>query len=252
MFKAVATLVLMALLASCTTSRPSISRERIDRALAGAPGKAQPGKIVAREIEFARAARERGQWTAFREFAADGAILHGRDGPIEAESWLRSQKNPADAVRWSPRAVWMSCDASLAVSRGRFVDPNGKVGTFVTVWQLQGDGSHRWIYAAGALDDPQPPKARQAEQTEILVTAPELISGRVADCPKGSEKPGPAPLLVADADGARSDTRQSRDATLVWRWDHGFDGGRRFTAQYWSEGRWQTVVDQAWSAGEAG
>ncbi|MDZ4274014.1 MAG: hypothetical protein U0995_06580, partial [Erythrobacter sp.] len=60
----------------------------INRALATAPGAAQPSTIVATEIAFSRAARERGQWTAFRMFAAPGALLHGENGPFAIEPWL--------------------------------------------------------------------------------------------------------------------------------------------------------------------
>ncbi|MDZ4274509.1 MAG: hypothetical protein U0995_00590, partial [Erythrobacter sp.] len=60
----------------------------INRALATAPGGAQPSTIVATEIAFSRAARERGQWTAFRMFAAPGALLHGENGPFAIEPWL--------------------------------------------------------------------------------------------------------------------------------------------------------------------
>ena len=109
------------------------SRERIERVLAGAPGQAQPSEIVAAEIAFARAARENGQWTAFREFLAPGALLHVRSGPIEADPWLAVQTDPPEAVQWGARSVWMSCDGALAVSQGRFREPDGTVGTFVTV-----------------------------------------------------------------------------------------------------------------------
>src|SRR5690606_22688854 len=36
--------------------------------------RADPGKVVAAEIAFARTAQEKGQWTAFAEFAADDAV----------------------------------------------------------------------------------------------------------------------------------------------------------------------------------
>ena len=76
---------LAALLASCGgQQRPRIPEKVINRALAGAPGQAQPSEVVKAELEFARAAREDGQWTAFRALAAPGAIIHGRNGPIAA------------------------------------------------------------------------------------------------------------------------------------------------------------------------
>ena len=70
-------------------------RAVIDRALSSAPYAAQPSQVVARELEFARAAREDGQWTAFRAFAADDALLHGRNGPC----LLYTSPSPRDRTR---------------------------------------------------------------------------------------------------------------------------------------------------------
>ncbi len=78
---------------------------QINRALTNAPGAAQPSTIVAAELAFSRAARERGQWTAFRMFAAPGALLHGKNGPFPIEPWLATQIDPPAAVQWEPRAV---------------------------------------------------------------------------------------------------------------------------------------------------
>lgn len=98
----------------------------IDRVLARAPGAAQPSTIVAVELAFSRAARERGQWTAFREFAAPDAKIHGAAGPFEAGPWLLAQTDPKEAVQWAPRVVVMSCDGALAVSKGRFRNPEAR------------------------------------------------------------------------------------------------------------------------------
>ena len=64
---------------------------------------------------FARAAQEKGQWTAFREYAADDALMFVPQ-PVAAKDWLKKQANPAQAVTWQPYAVWSSCDGSLAVT----------------------------------------------------------------------------------------------------------------------------------------
>ena len=86
MMKARSTLLLAAI-AATALSACSSGRNRgpplqvINRALATAPGAAQPSTIVAREIEFARAAREEGQITAAKRFAAPGAKVH-REGGI--------------------------------------------------------------------------------------------------------------------------------------------------------------------------
>ena len=41
----------------------------------------------------------------------------------------------------------------LAVSQGRYRDPEGKVGNFVTVWERQGNGEYRYVFDAGG-DEP--------------------------------------------------------------------------------------------------
>ncbi len=244
LIRTVATLTLAALVAACASGPPRTPRAVIDRALATAPGAAQPSRIVAAEIAFARAARENGQWTAFRATLAPGALLHGRDGPFPAEAWLARQADPAQSVAWAPRAVWMSCDGKLAVTRGRLREPDGRVGTFATVWQQQTDGGYRWVYDIGALDDPQPPPSRQPEGDEILVVAEELIQGHVADCPpRGTAVPVPA---VLDATPARHDGGRSPDGTLAWRWEHRPDGTRRIVVQLWRDGAWQQAMSQDW------
>ena len=63
---AIALLALVTGLAGCGPQKPSgPSDVVIERALQGAPGAAQPSSIVTTELAFARAAREKGQWTAF-------------------------------------------------------------------------------------------------------------------------------------------------------------------------------------------
>lgn len=246
MYKVAASLVSVALLASCTSGPPRIPRAVIDRALVGAPGEAQPGKIVAAEIAFSQAARDEGQWTAFRKFMAPGAVIHGVNGPIDAAAWLATQKDPPAAVQWAASSVWMSCDGKLAVSRGRFRDPEGLVGTFITVWQRQDDGAYRWIYDIGATDDPQPDARADDDGAGIIVSADDIIQGYVADCPKqGSSLPaGPYSVM---ADSARYSSGASPDKTLRWSWVHEADGTRRLTLDYFSDGRWEQVPVQTFA-----
>jgi len=214
----------------------------IDRALAGAPGAAQPSTIVATELAFARAARERGQWTAFRLHAAPGAQLHGAGGPFALAPWLAEQRDPPEAVQWAPRAVAISCDGALAVSHGRTRAPDGRVGRFLTVWERQADGAYRFVYDVGGLDVPQPPPRQQIEEGNIVVTALDAVQGLVASCPRGGV-PVPPPPPIAVGDEARADARLSRDGTLRWRWEHRADGTRFAAADYFREGRWLTAFE---------
>ena len=143
-------------LSACQSGPKRMPIAVIDRALEGAPGEAQPSRVVANDLAFARAAREDGQWTAFSAYAGPGAMIHGRSGAIPAAPWLARQTNPPQAVKWAPKEIWMSCDGVLAVSQGRFVDPEGMVGSYLTVWQREGRTDYRWVYDSAIADDPQP------------------------------------------------------------------------------------------------
>lgn len=236
-------LLALALSGCASKPRPGPTNFMIDRMLAGAPGEAQPSKIVAREIEFARAAREDGQWTAFRKFAAPGAVIHGRNGPIIADSWLAGQANPPEAVSWEPRTVWMSCTGEVAVSQGRFRDPQGIVGTFITVWKRQDNRDYQWVYDVGSPDDPQPPPKEPVEQGDIVVTAIDAVRAEIADCPKrGTEMPAAPAFSIAEDFSQGGEV--SSDGTLRWRWEQRGPGERRFVIDYFVNGEWTVGLDQ--------
>ncbi|MFZ1743475.1 MAG: hypothetical protein WAT93_11495, partial [Pontixanthobacter sp.] len=166
MFKSAAALALLSMLTGCAGGPRDMSRDRIDRALRGAPGQAQPGSIVAAEMAFARTAQEKGQWTAFREFAAEGAVMFA-PGPVDAQTWLKQQSNPGQAVQWQAHEIWMSCDGSIAVSKGAWQAPDQTNGYFTTVWQRQMNGEYRWL-----LD--------QGDTLAVPLTEPDLIRTTVA------------------------------------------------------------------------
>ena len=218
----------------------------IDRALANAPGAAQPSTIVAAEIAFAQAAQEVGQWTAFAQFAAPGALLHGRNGPFPIAPWLATQTNPPQAVTWKPRTVVMSCDGAVAVSQGRMREPDGTVGNFVTVWERQPDGAYRYVFDAGGPDVPQPPPPPKVDVRpgDIVVTELDAIQGLVASCPRGGVPTPPPPAIPLGEDG-KTDAKLSKDGTLRWRWEHREDGTRYAAAEYFYQGRWVTAIEQS-------
>ncbi len=208
-----------------------------------------PGRVAAVDGRFARAAREEGQWTAFANFAAPGAVMHWADGPpFEAAAWLATQSNPAEAVAWAPTAVWASCDGTMAVSFGRFRQPDGVVGSYATVWQLHGERDYRWTYDMGGADVPQPPPPppRVPPSDEVIVVPGlGLIDGKVADCPRGSARETPVRVVVDIPPGHGA---LAADGTLAWRWEHRADGARRIVVDYLREGRWQTALDFGFAA----
>lgn len=210
------------------------------------PSIGEPGRVAAADVRFARTARDEGQWTAFARFAAPGAQIHGADGPFEAAPWLAAQANPARSVNWAPTAVWTSCDGTLAVSFGRFIQPDAIVGSYATVWALQGSGQrnrdYEWTYDMGGPDNPQPdPPAPPLPPSDDLIVVPALdfVDGKVADCARGTAQPELPPV----ADGATSGGARSDDGTLQWRWEHRVDGTRALRVDFLRQGRWETALD---------
>ncbi|WP_298471316.1 hypothetical protein [uncultured Erythrobacter sp.] len=235
---------IVATVSACAAPRQGPPVKVIERVLSSAPGKAQPSAIVATEVAYAREAKLQGQYTAAGQFAASGALLHGRNGPVPALAVFQSTANPETPVEWGPRTVVMSCDGALALSVGRFRDQEGLVGNYVTTWVRQADNSYKWTYDVAGRDDPQPPPRRQFEDGDIVVTAIDSILGLVATCPSRGEGVPPPPAIPIGEDGA-SNAQLSRDGTLRWRWEHRTDGTKYVTADYYYEGEWVTAVEES-------
>ena len=216
-------LALLATLTACAGG-PVTRDDVYDRVL---KGRADPSAVVATELAFARAAQERGQWTAFAEYATDDAMMFVPE-PVNAKGWLKGRANPSQAIQWQPHQVWSSCDGSLAVTKGAWQRPDGSTGYFTTVWQRQGDGTYRWV-----LD--------QADQLAQPLAAPDFIGTQVADC----RKPGSAPAPVAIADypeGTREAGGTATDGSLRWHWVVMADGRRAFDTAMFVDGEWRQVV----------
>ncbi|MDY7096768.1 MAG: hypothetical protein SXU28_01395 [Pseudomonadota bacterium] len=216
----------------------------IERVLKKAPGAAQPSTIVATELAYARAARERGLYTAGTEYAVPGALLHGRKGAVPFAAIAGSLKDPAISTQWAPRVVVISCDGALAVTKGRFKDAEGFVGNYVTTWVRQSDNSYKWSYDVAGRDDPQPAPPEPIPEGAIVVTAIDTITGLVASCPgRGEGAPPPPPMPIGE-DG-KADAQLSRDGTLRWQWEHKADGTKYVKAEYFYEGGWETAIEES-------
>ena len=185
--KSLAALALVAALASCASPR-----DRTDLRPT-----ANPSAVIAAEMAFARAAQEKGQWTAFRQYATRDAVMFV-PGQVNAQDWLRRQSDPAEAVRWQPYQVWSSCDGSFVVSTGGATYPGGAQSNFLTVWQKQDDGEYRWV-----LDQSLPHAERPF--------AADTIGAEVADCP--ANRPG-GRIVARRGENWRSG--RSNDGTLEW------------------------------------
>jgi hypothetical protein len=162
--------------------------------------RANPSDVIATELAFARTAREKGTWTAFRDYATKDAQWPGPKWE-NVQVALKGVPDPAQAIAWEPDEVLASCDGSFALSSGPATHPNGKRTRFATIWQRQDNGDYRWV-----LD--------QGFDLEDGYAAPEMISARVADCPAGK------PLRVDRLPKARRAdawaSGRSDDGTLSW------------------------------------
>lgn len=248
-----ATIVLasVASLAACTSpTQQRINRERsaATEFLARQGSIGDPGRVAAADFAFARMARDEGTWTAFRAYAAPDAVRDVPGGFAAASEVLAGLADPAEPIRWAPTNVWSSCDGTLAASLGRFVLPNGIVGDYVTVWELQSDNSYKWTYDTGTADDPQPvPEPDEAlPEDAIVVEGMTSITGRIADCQPAVGQAA-LPLVVS---GNASWASTSDDSSLTWQSTVLADGSREVQVFYLREGSWEQVVDLVIPASE--
>lgn len=189
--KPVILLFALALTACATGPRPNDPR----RAFLGST--AAPSTVIAAELAFARLARERGQWTAFRETATDDALWPS-PGWVNVKADLKGTPDPAQPIVWEPDRVVLSCDGSFALSTGPATYPNGSKTRFATIWQRQDDGRYKWV-----LD--------QGFDLEAGYAKPDLIGGQVADC--GERRRGPPPRARR---GLAWHSGESDDGSLAW------------------------------------
>ena len=235
---AIALALTAALVASCAAGPPRMAKDRIERLLDNATIKAQPSRVVAAEIAYAKAVREDGATRALRAHALPTARVWRGDG-------LRDAATATAQGRWAPRTVMMSCDGSTAIGSGRFRDNDGKVGAFVTVWRLQSDRSYRWVFDARLPDEPQPPpppaEAKPLED-EIVVSAIDMVRGVVADCPTPGVPPAPPPPAVMAPGALLLERGYSQDGTIAWDAVRTRSGTLSFGVAVWREGGWEQAL----------
>jgi len=203
---------------------------------------ADPSKVVAAELAFAKLAQDKGQWTAFAETSTDDAVMFTPQA-TNAHKYLKGRPNPAVAVKWQPYQVWVSCDGSLAVTKGAWQRPEG-TGFFTTVWQRQKDGRYKWVMDQGdKLAQPLP--------------APEMIDGKVAECRSEGlgrrerrTKPAMATITAPACEGAQCrGGGTSADGSLTYAYSVAPSGARRFTVQLRQDGALREVLLSEVAAG---
>ena len=187
------------------------------------PLAANPSAFIAAEIRFAQLAQEEGQWTAFRETSHPDAVMFV-PGRVKAQDWLKSQKDPVEAVKWQPHAVYVSCDGNSGVTTGAWQKGPAN-GFFTTVWTRDEKGRLSWVLDHGdALATPR--------------EAPEFIASKLAVC--GSR---PAVPIEAAGEGEDRAVGLSADQTLSWTSTVRTDKSRRVTIRLWDGKDMMTVID---------
>jgi len=211
-------LAVAAVLLSVIAGGAVTARER-DRPLAP-----NPSAFIAAEIGFSRLAQEKGQWTAFRETVAPEGVMFVPQR-VKARDWLKSQKDPAEAVKWQPHAVYVSCDGNVGVTTGAWQKGPAN-GYFTTVW----------------LRDPKKGKlAWTLDHGDTLATpreAPDFIAAKQAVC-------GSRPAVPVEAAGEGDDMAVglAPDQTLSWTSTVRADKSRRVTIRLWDGKEMATVID---------
>jgi hypothetical protein len=229
----------------------------------GMPGMSNgnPSAVVAAEIAFSRLARDKGQWTAFRETADKDAVMF-MPQIVNAQAWLKKRPDPAQALSWSPIAVYMACDGSYAVSTGNWKQPDGTTGRFITLWRRQVNRSYKWVLDWGgggtAVD------AKRVSDVDDLIA----IEGRIAECgprgrrpdampttasgkpekPKSPKKAYEASLVRIPDPPPGNGEGQSPDGSLQWRWTSGAGNPRTLTVSMREGGALKPIVEDSLAA----
>lgn len=226
----------------------------------GLMGSANPSAVVAAEIAFAKLARDKGQWTAFRDTADKDGIMF-LPLATNAQRFLKGRKDPPKTIAWQPGKVFIACDGSYAVSTGPWQRPDGSTGTFITIWRQQDKGDYKWALDFGSTK----PFGTNIEE--------DGIEAKIAECP-ARRAPGVSPQVAGEtpaqadlrewSEGAGRNKRpkppkyevaripdpapangtgQSRDGSLRWAWTSG-EKARSLTIKMRYQGQDMTIIDE--------
>jgi hypothetical protein len=186
------------------------------------------------ERAFIRDSHTVGQWTAFRKWAANDAIMFVPQ-PAWAQEFLKDRKDPPRSIDWAPADSWISCDGQVAINRGPWTGASGDShGYFTTVWSHE-HGQWRWVYDGGsALTVPitAPPQPRV---TRASCSNRPKIPGGDAGATSASRANGKVPA---------SGLGRSADGTLTYEWKAATDGARHFEARLWDGREYKTITSQ--------
>jgi hypothetical protein len=204
-------------------------------AAAAAPTPKAPAMTaVDAELAFARDAKRNGQWSAFRKWADNDAVMFTPQA-VWAQTFLKPLKDPPNAIGWRPAHSFVSCDGRTAVNTGPWFKEDGtRGGYFTTVWQRTPHG-WRWAYDGGGpitTGERTPTGKAQIHRGSCGTKAP------------GAPIPPPPPLTSKQARTTPEDNGrgQSADKTLGWDWKVEKDGSRKLRVYQWKGGRYAQVL----------
>lgn len=243
---ALAVLAITPLFASAQSGPPPRADRRQLPPVPPGQSYADSSAILVAEISFARAAQAKGQWTAFRQTAADDALMFVPK-PVLAQDWLKGRTDPAAAVTWQAQKLFMACDGRTGASTGASQFPGGASGYYTTVWQNMEKPRAKkpkwlWVLDHGVtLAQPRAGDEMISSRTAACTGNPKAALG---DIPMGPPPKGTDPL-PPPASGARA----SADGTMVWRWDVRSDGSRTILIELWNGSGFDTVLRDDVAAG---
>lgn len=189
--------------------------------LAIAPAAGAARTALETDRELAKAVQSEGQWTAFRRFAAPGAIIFER-GAHAASTHLRGRPDPRPPLTWTVHESVTSCDGTTTITVGPVQREAGKTGILLLVWRKQPDGSWKWVVWRGAAG---------------TVSKPGLSAGALkASCT------GTPPLIMRRRSEGPSGLVTSPDRTLLWYWETNRAGAVTYYTQAWNGTAYKTAA----------
>ena len=191
------------------------------------------------ERAFARDAQRMGQWTAFRKYADESAVMFNPQA-VWAREWLANRKDPPRSIRWGASESWVSCDGRTAINRGPWMSPAGGQGFYTTVWVRTPRG-WRWAYDGGD----------KLEMPIAMPRKPRIDRARcdgLSKLPREYRQEVQPTALMAGKPPADAGLGRSADGTLIYEWKVAASGERHFEAKIWNGRDYRTVIKQRISA----
>lgn len=226
-------------LAAIASAAPAQERDRPPGGMRR--GYANPTAVIAAEIAFNRMAQEKGQWTAYRDYAAVDAWIF-TPHRVLAQSWLKKRTDPSSSLIRRPHHIVMSCDGQMAASLGQTVAPDNANGRYITVWHRDTKGRYKWVLTGPDAHDAARTDAHEAA---IQTTDPEFITTAVAECNAGPADPDDPPFVHQLG-------KCSTDGTLCWAVATHPATGDRLRVYYRSGTGFKTIYEGDYPPGPAG